>query len=385
MKRFKSAGLIALSFKAATSWVHCRARAKQRILCSLEGWSWTVEDSKTESGVLELNEVTNRNRPDSYDLSSPREWLEYQECVCFGPGAYTVVRCDYRKEEGQRKGNWTINGKDFHFDRLWNSLSLLEFSSSNMIRDKSVDSACIVERTDNILNSLLEETETKILKAEDDFLQARSFDVMVTLLWHFNSTNEAVSVKGHAFTDGKITSSQNIRPFKVTLAIANDDQSSLPNRQDKDPKAKISSWCRERKSLEQKFKSNEIDEVLLVQAIDNDFHILEGLISNVFVVYKGGILRTAENGVLEGYSRDLVIKHAEKCGWEVDYQPISLDDSNLWEEVFLTSSVKMIVPVECISVPNYQHDGSLQGYDKIWSSDGARRIYKTLRNKLCNE
>mmetsp|Transcript_1449 Transcript_1449/g.1946 ORF Transcript_1449/g.1946 Transcript_1449/m.1946 type:complete len:385 (+) Transcript_1449:98-1252(+) len=384
MKCFKSAGLIVLSFTTATSWVHCRAGAKQRILCPLEGWSWTVEDSNTEIGVLKLDEVTNTNRPGSYDLSSPREWLEYQESVCFGPGAYTVIRCDYRKEEGQREGNWVINGKDFHFNRLWRSLSLLEFSSLNIIRDKSVDSACIVERTDNILNSLLKETETKLSKAKDD-LQVRSFDVMVTLLWHFNSANEAVSVKGHAFTNGKTTTSHDIRPFKVTLAIANEDQSSLPNRQDKDPKAKISSWCRERKSLEQKFKSNEIDEVLLVQATDNDFHILEGLVSNVFVVYKGGILRTAENGVLEGYARDLVIKQADECGLEVDHQPISLDDSNLWEEVFLTSSVKMIVPVECISVPNYQHDGSLQGYDKIWSSDGARRIFKSLRNKLCNE
>eukprot|EP00547_Thalassionema_nitzschioides_P005962 CAMPEP_0194202714 /NCGR_PEP_ID=MMETSP0156-20130528/2669_1 /TAXON_ID=33649 /ORGANISM="Thalassionema nitzschioides, Strain L26-B" /LENGTH=384 /DNA_ID=CAMNT_0038928289 /DNA_START=349 /DNA_END=1506 /DNA_ORIENTATION=- len=381
MKCLNIVGLTALSSTYANAWVHRFSSGITRCFGSpLAGWSLAVEDSDEELSVFEIDETINNDHTGSYDLLSPRGWLEYQENICSGPGAYTVISCDFRKEEGRSEGHWMIHGQDFHFSRLRSSLLSLE-TSAKAICDIDVDLSPTIKRTETILQSLLKETE-RIIARVGEGVQGRSFLVMVTLLWCYESKIDTVCVKGHAFTNGKMPSSNNIQPLKVALAIADKDQNSLVSRMHNIPGAKISSWCRERRTLEQTFKSDEIDEVLLVQAIDNDFLILEGLISNVFVVYKGGILRTAGCGVLEGYARHLIIKYASACGLEVDYQPISLSDSHLWEEILLTSSVKLVVPVDCMYVPIYQQDGNLQGFDKVWSSSGAMGFYKRLSSKL---
>eukprot|EP00797_Seminavis_robusta_P028375 Sro54_g032000.2 (202) ;mRNA; r:108246-108851 len=144
-----------------------------------------------------------------------------------------------------------------------------------------------------------------------------------------------------------------------------------PTRTAFHPTAKLSSWCRQRKPLEDSFKKEGIGEVLMVQPSSyyNDIHnhtnnniqweILEGITSNAFFVYKGGILRTAASNVLPGSARHLVLLHARSCGLTVqlDNNPVTLGDCQEWQEVFITSAVRIIVPVQQLLVPRYDEAG----------------------------
>merc|ERR1711865_1075254 len=146
------------------------------------------------------------------------------------------------------------------------------------------------------------------------------------------------------------------------------------------PKAKLSSWCRRRRLLENLFKKDDVGEVILVKSCnDEDFEgsdrnhqllplstttttfsnnesyeILEGLTSNIFIVYGGKIIKTPPiTSTLEGYGRKLVIDCAVKCGYQVEIEPIRSHDSSLWKEVFFTSSIRLIVPVRTIFLPSF--------------------------------
>jgi hypothetical protein len=76
--------------------------------------------------------------------------------------------------------------------------------------------------------------------------------------------------------------------------------------------------------------------------------VLEGLTSNFFAVYPGGVLRTANTGVLCGYARKRILQAAESIGYRVEEAPIGLQEASLWKEVFLTSSIRICQPVQKI-------------------------------------
>ena len=83
-----------------------------------------------------------------------------------------------------------------------------------------------------------------------------------------------------------------------------------------------------------------IFEALLVR----NGRILEGMTSNFFYVV-GGVLHTAQRGILLGVTRTTVIRAAQGRGVEVRYKPLELDTLPLVEEAFITSSSRGIVPV----------------------------------------
>jgi hypothetical protein len=138
--------------------------------------------------------------------------------------------------------------------------------------------------------------------------------------------------------------------------------------------AKVSSWCRIRRPLEDpnRYKPHGVvGEVILVRQPDtergtnimthtnenfvNTLELLEGLISNLFVVYRDGTVRTAPVGlVLPGYARHLIIQELNERGLKVDASmPPTMQDmiDGLWSEVFVTSAVRLVTPVERIIMP----------------------------------
>jgi hypothetical protein len=44
---------------------------------------------------------------------------------------------------------------------------------------------------------------------------------------------------------------------------------------------------------------------------------------------------------------------AEYLGYRIDHKPITISDVDQWQEVFVTSSLKIITPVRCVFLPNY--------------------------------
>jgi len=190
------------------------------------------------------------------------------------------------------------------------------------------------------------------------------------------------------------------------------DWMSLPSRwRDNNPRVKDSSWCRRRRPLEASFKADGIGEVVLARDVSSngsdvgdvlgDFagiELLEGLTSNLFVIYKDGTLRTAKcELVLEGYARSLVLKVARRLGLEYNMQEqIMLQDAvdGKWAEVFVTSSVRLVLPVTSVVVPEYSVDQTGNGnarsssYRGIWTRDNdvsdeksyAARVYEEILN-----
>lgn len=78
--------------------------------------------------------------------------------------------------------------------------------------------------------------------------------------------------------------------------------------------------------------------------IDDLGFIREGVTSNVFIV-KNGVVFTAKNKILPGILRALVFKLAKKIGIKVLVKDFKISKLRQAEEVFITNSVKEIVPV----------------------------------------
>lgn len=274
-----------------------------------------------------------------------------------------------------------------------------------------------IEETTHVMNKLLEHASRSIC-SEMQLAQHNSYNnlqnesltqtLMVTILWtpskqSIGSGGAVVTplVRGHAVFSGTsqlataniIDASLLPTPITACLAIPNqltpEALSALPRRHGMglnyqrqvgaSASAKISSWCRIRRSLEDpsKYKSPDVGEVILLRKPDTErgtnimtysnenfidtLELLEGLISNLFVVYRDGTVRTAPVGlVLPGYARHLIIQELNERGLKVDSsKPPTMQDmrDGLWSEVFVTSAIRLVIPVERIVMP--ASDGNL--------------------------
>lgn len=265
------------------------------------------------------------------DVESPRVWLESKP-----NGAYTVIRCDLLRYGDTQ---WKIWGEAFHLDRLCVSFRLLDGASDNL------DYRLIRDKASTALQYLL---ETIKYKNYDCGYFAETF--MVTLLVHRSASYSSISVQGHIV---KLASRRTLTdmlelPPSIGAMIATDScgGDTLPSRKLL-PSAKLSSWCSGRRPLESIFKkpyAEKVGEVILV----SEQCILEGLTSNIVVLYQDSTVRTPSEGMLFGYSRSLVLDFAQRCGFSVKEGVIPLSECNKWREVYFTSAVKLLVPVHRI-------------------------------------
>lgn len=288
-----------------------------------------------------------------YDLSSPREWMEYLEAVHSSAGAYTVLRCDFSQSENITKAH--LWGLEFHLERLCSSF---ESFKTNEFTDTS-SSSCYekeVEATREIISALID--ETKQTQASSDSVTDetnKTITSMITILW--SKRGHEMHVQGHLFSNNKRSDPLNYECPPITAVLAGVDP-ELPSRYDYIPSAKLSSWCRIRRPLEDQFKTNGVGEILLSRNISSstvqNLELLEGLTSNLFMVYRDGTIRSPTKGVLHGFAQSLVIKAAENLGLKIVDEPITLQDARdgLWVESFVTSSVRLIIPVNRIIYEN---------------------------------
>jgi hypothetical protein len=370
----------------------------------------------------------------TFDISSPRAWLEHGS----PDGAYTVMRCDLLQPKSASTAAptttaattageidntlWNIWGLDFHVRRLRQSLSSFAAEQVKVAVDVDVDlgrldtSSAEVE-TQLVIRALLAKAAAKLSpvlvregdKANNDICIV----VMVTILWFLDHDDGTrIRVKGHIYTSGVPSdpTKYDPEPIPVALALAPPTDTgtvtSLPSRKDSYPEAKLSAWCRERRPLEVQFKqlpntsisNGVVGEVILVDrqhAANTNEHdgdaaaiLLEGLTSNLFVLYPGGMLRTAATGVLPGYARQRILEQATLAGLTLDFTPIRLDESELWVDCFLTSSIKLVAPVATILVPVAGEDGTITKSQEVWSRDkiaSARSVWRELYNTIILE
>jgi branched-chain amino acid aminotransferase len=77
--------------------------------------------------------------------------------------------------------------------------------------------------------------------------------------------------------------------------------------------------------------------------IDHKGHVLEGTTSNIFALIDGKLI-TPGTGILSGITRKAVLELAAET-MSVDIRALELDDLTSADEVFITGTNKMIVPV----------------------------------------
>ncbi|OWZ04225.1 Thioredoxinlike protein [Phytophthora megakarya] len=119
-------------------------------------------------------------------------------------------------------------------------------------------------------------------------------------------------------------------------------------------RCKHSQWIEDRIPLEkhmiqvEETRGEPIHEVLLSRAgPGGDRLLLEGLITNFFIV-KEGKLYTADEGVLQGSTRELVLKACYDLLIPVVLEAPKLSELDSWQAAFVTSAVRVVVDVTCL-------------------------------------
>lgn len=81
--------------------------------------------------------------------------------------------------------------------------------------------------------------------------------------------------------------------------------------------------------------------------IDKDNRITEGSSSNAWIVTRDGkvVTRRADNGILKGITRAVVIDTLRAQGLELEERPFTVEEAYEAREAFLTSASQLVMPV----------------------------------------
>lgn len=110
------------------------------------------------------------------------------------------------------------------------------------------------------------------------------------------------------------------------------------------------------------------DEALIVDASGR---VVEGATSNVFAVRGGRLVTPPESaGILAGITRRWILALARQSGLEADEAPLSVSDLCAADEVFITSSIREVLPV--VSVDDHPIGSGSPG-------PITRRVHRALR------
>jgi hypothetical protein len=387
---------------------------------------------------------TSTSSPDtattSLDLVHAREWMEYVAYVQNSTfGAYTVIRCERVTNATTMHAHWKVWGLPFHWNRLQESYSTLV---SGRVTEDQFRGAC--NRTDLIMERLLLEADTAITTSTTVALNNTTRNIiilMLTILWtprrrsilEPSLSTPHIDVYGHV-RQIMIPNNPSLPPPSIVAMLAIEPSTCcttktlalLPRRYDRMPEAKLSSWCYERRVLEKEFKrvirigndgatSIVVGEVFLTRKrkmqqlsssddricsnssfiIPQDVELLEGLTTNLFVLYQDGTLRTASNGILHGYIRQLILQQNIK----ISLHPPLLSEAHQWKEVFVTSSIQLLCPIHaiytstsccCISSTTSTTtitDTTNHTFTKLWEYKSNRqepRLVDVMYKKLIN-
>jgi len=117
------------------------------------------------------------------------------------------------------------------------------------------------------------------------------------------------------------------------------------------PKAKLSDFITNSQDEKNILRENKLEESLLLNKYQS---ILEGLSSNFFAV-KDGKLWTANQDILEGITRKLLLEEAFILGIEIVYKTIQYSEIGKIQEAFITSTSRGVMPVVKIDAIEIQN------------------------------
>lgn len=104
--------------------------------------------------------------------------------------------------------------------------------------------------------------------------------------------------------------------------------------------AKDSEWTRQRLSLE-KQKPADVNEIILM---DEDGGLFEGTQTNFYAVQDGAVY-TAEEGILEGTVRKMILEVCEREGVPIRREPPNIKSIGDWQGAFISSTSRLLLPL----------------------------------------
>jgi len=93
-------------------------------------------------------------------------------------------------------------------------------------------------------------------------------------------------------------------------------------------------------------RASNAHEALLVNFREE---ITEGATSNFFAVREGKLLHAPESEILSGVTMSLVLEMAKRLGIPVEETPLPADQIESWDETFITSTSRKVLPVTSIN------------------------------------
>lgn len=101
-------------------------------------------------------------------------------------------------------------------------------------------------------------------------------------------------------------------------------------------------YISQRTSLESEIKTHNYEEIVMKK---ENGDLLEGTQTNFFTM-KDKILYTADEGVLEGTVRQLVIDVCKNNSIPLKYEYPNIKDCNSWDGCFICSTSRLLMPID---------------------------------------
>lgn len=115
--------------------------------------------------------------------------------------------------------------------------------------------------------------------------------------------------------------------------------------------AKDSSWVRQRTRLESLMKQAQNVQLSELILKDNEDKLYEGSKSNFYVIDQDGTVITAEEGVLHGTIRKLILEVCREHQIPVRLEPPSLYDVATWQGAMISSTSILALPIHALYMP----------------------------------
>lgn len=267
------------------------------------------------------------------------QWLRDAE-----RGAYTTSRTF---------GGNSVFDLQHHIDRLSNSANLMVADDALKSPKEAVAMRAVTEgllTSETLRPKILESLRTACLEFKEHCGNHQGELRLTTLLtW----TSDDVTVKTHAAHLPDVPNP----PIKVQIkGVARTNAV-----------AKDSEWIRQRQQLQDSMPP-DVNEILLA---DESGAVLEGMSSNLFILSRDTIM-TADEGILVGTVRNLVIKVCEEAGIPVKKQAPRLQDSSSWDGALVTSTSRLALPVDSIELPS----------GEVVTFDVTNPLIQSIRDKV---
>lgn len=147
------------------------------------------------------------------------------------------------------------------------------------------------------------------------------------------------------------------------------------------PEVKNTSWVQQRKPLENKRRKG-VSETILLGTDDEGYRILlEGLVSNFYIVTRALEIWTAPTSlVLSGSIRSCVLFACQQLNITVREVGARLVDCENFDCAFLTNARRLLVPIRTIYLPSEEHGNKLPSKIDLPNGPVASSLIEKLRN-----